>query len=112
MKSEAFIIGAIILVLALGIGSSAWYAYGTDEVVTDKIVKTERVVTKDSSRYIIYGEKEVYENTDSMWYWKYNSADFYRDIEQGKTYKLRVYGWRIPFFSMNRNIIEVSPNGN
>ena len=30
-----------------------------------------------------------------------------RELEKGKTYKMRVYGWRIPFMSWYRNIIEI-----
>ncbi len=84
---------------------SFYRARATQETVTDKVVRLERVNTEGSSKYLVFGEKEVYQNTDSLWNGKFNSSDFYRDIEPGKTYRFRVYGWRVPFLSWYRNII-------
>jgi hypothetical protein len=66
-------------------------------------------INQDSSggKYLIFTDNEVLENTDSLWYWKWNSSDFYNKIEAGKTYKFTVYGWRVPFMSWYRNIVEV-----
>lgn len=77
--------------------------------VEDCVVKAERVVSEmgRSSRYMVFGKKEVYENVDSIFRGKFNSADFYRDIEPGKCYKFMVEGWRVPYLSMNRNIYQI-----
>ena len=76
------------------------------EVVVDTIVKSERVTSGDSSKYLVFGKNEVYENTDMFVIGKTNSSDFYRDIQPGKTYRLKVAGKRVPLFSWYRNIIE------
>jgi len=105
-----FVIVIIILVIVLVVGaiiSSPIIAYSTDVYVEDIVKEKERITKRDSSKYLIFGETETYENTDSLWYWKWNSSDIYGDLEEGKTYRLRVYGWRIPFMSWYRNIIEI-----
>jgi hypothetical protein len=50
------------------------------------------------------GEKEVFENSDSLFQWKWNSSDFQQELEIGKTYTFKVYGYRVPFLSWFRNI--------
>lgn len=84
-----------------------YYAYGTDTYTTFTVNRMERVVTQDSSKYLVFTDSEVFENTDSLLYWKFNSSDVYGQLEIGKTYKARVYGWRIKFLSNYRNIIEI-----
>jgi hypothetical protein len=84
-----------------------YYVYGTDEVVTVTVESKERIVTQDSSKYLVFTNGEVFENTDSLLYWKFNSSDLYGELKEGETYTVRVYGWRIPFLSNYRNIIEI-----
>src|SRR3990167_9804398 len=99
MLKQIFIAFIIIFII------SPIIAYSTDKWVEDIIVKTERVNYENDSKYLIFGEKEVYENTDSLWYWKWNSSDFYKDLKVGQKYQLRVYGFRFGFFSWYKNII-------
>ena len=73
------------------------------ETVIDTVVRSERITNGESGKYLVFGEREVYQNTDVILVWKLNSSDFYRDIEVGKTYRFRVIGWRIPLFSLYRN---------
>jgi hypothetical protein len=105
------IMGIVVVVIIFF--STMFYVYGTDEYVTFTVVEKERVAESDSARYLIFTDGEVFENTDSLWYWKWRSSDIYGNIKEGKTYNAHVYGWRVPFFSWYRNIIkmeEVSPS--
>lgn len=52
------------------------------------------------------GEKEVFENKDTVFYLKYASADLQANLQVGKTYSVKVNGFRIPFLSQYRNIIS------
>lgn len=82
--------------------------------VTDK----NRVVTDETSKYLIYGENEngdtvVYENTDSLFRGKFNSSDIYGEMKEGRTYEVKLVGYRLPFLSSYENILdckEVSDN--
>ena len=99
------IISVAIIVLVL-IGYVCM-VYFTREDVTFDVTKTERVVDKDSSKYLIYTKNETFENTDTIWYLKFNSSDIYGKIKNDKKYSATVYGFRIQFLSMYRNIIDI-----
>jgi len=100
---------AVIIFTVLGLLIlSPLYAYKTVDNVTCKVADKERITKKESSKYLIFCENEVLENTDSLWYWKWNSSDIYGKIKKGEEYNFKVYGWRIPFLSMSRNIINSS----
>lgn len=83
--------------------------------VTDK----ERVVQSSSSsegstinsKYLIFtetnGEVRVFENTDNILRFKFNSSDIYGMLEEGNTYKVNVIGWRVPFLSWYENILSI-----
>jgi hypothetical protein len=100
----AFIVGLILSCLLLALLPQT-ISLLHQETVTDTVVKSERIVNGETSKYLIFGENEVYQNTDSFVLLKFRSSDFYRDIEVGKTYRFKVVGWRIPFFSTYRNIV-------
>jgi hypothetical protein len=99
----------VIFVLCI-IGYPTFYYVSADTIeitVKDK----ERVVDGSSdnmnSRYLIYTTDEVFENVDALLFLKYNSSDVYGKLEVGKTYTVKVAGWRVKFFSWYRNIIRV-----
>ena len=75
------------------------------------VKKSERVTTGSgeniSNKYLIFTDKGVFENTDSFVEFKFNSSDLYSEIEEGKSYNFKVYGWRIPFFSMYKNVVKI-----
>ncbi len=76
------------------------------ETVTATVKDKEVKRYKDRGKYLIFTDKGVFENTDSWIELKFNSSDLYGKLERGKSYNLRVYGWRISFLSKYRNIIR------
>lgn len=100
----AVFFGALIISL---IGS-----YHTSERMTNLTIEGKERITvstsegNTSSKYLIFTDREVFENTDSLLRLKFNSSDFYGRIKVGQTCDFTVIGWRIPFFSVYRNIIE------
>jgi len=108
MKNLGFV---LIGVMFLGlISSGAIIHFATKDTVTFTVQDRERVTTGDSSRFMIWGETnrgvEVFENTDSLLAFKFNSADVYGQMTQGSVCHATVTGMRIPFLSMNRNILS------
>lgn len=71
-------------------------------VVTDK----DRIVTSDSSRYLIFTDQEVFENTDTILALKFRSSDYYSNIQVGNTCTFTVTGVRWGFMSWYRNILS------
>lgn len=102
---------ALYIVLALVIFTAYPVAYKMSaETIEITIIKKERIATGSgeniSSKFIIYTKSEVFENTDSWLYFKFNSADYQNKFTVGETYKVKVAGWRLPFLSMYRNVVS------
>jgi hypothetical protein len=105
----AFFAG-LVMVLAM-LGAVAYY--NTQETIEATINDKERVCSSSgegtSCAYRVYTDTEVFVNKDSLLFRKWNSADVQGQLEAGRSYELTVVGWRIPFFSAFRNIVEVTP---
>lgn len=108
---------AFLVLVVLGVFIDAAFQYGTADHVTFEVLKTERIVESHSddkgshvtSKYLVFTDGETFENTDTMFYWKWNSSDLYGRLEPGRSYRAKVYGWRVPMFSWYRNIVAVGP---
>ncbi|RLD60422.1 MAG: hypothetical protein DRJ01_09720 [Bacteroidetes bacterium] len=111
LKQKANYTLYFVLALVILIGYPAAY-YMSSEKITITIKDKERITTGSgkniNSKFIVYTENEVFENTDSWLFFKFNSTDFQNKLEKGKTYKVKVAGWRITFFSWYRNIVSLN----
>jgi hypothetical protein len=99
-----FIVVAIIIISAVSY-------YNSTEYVDIKVTKLERITTgagsSISSKFIVYTDREVFENTDEMLLGKFNSIDFQNKLKVDSSYSVEVIGWRMPMLSMTRNIIKI-----
>lgn len=81
------------------------------ETTTITVEEKERITTGSgesiSSKFIIYTNGEVMENTDSWLFMKFASADLQNELKVGESYTVKVVGWRVPFLSWYRNIIAI-----
>jgi len=102
-----------ILVILVLLGGCSGYVWGTAEHIIIKVTDKERMTSGRGENadywYRVDGVDETFENTDAPWYWKWNSSDIQRELEIGETYIVKVYGWRIPIFSLYRNIVRIVP---
>lgn len=100
----------IISAIALITIGSAFY-YNTVEEVEIKVNDKEHVMYRNGSdledKYMVYAEGEVFENTDDLFYLKFNSSDVQNELKVDSSYTVKVIGWRIPAMSMHRNIISI-----
>lgn len=102
-----FWIFVVLLLVFLPI--KAWIFYGTMTTVSNyEIIKTERVIDGNSSRYLIFAKQETLQNTDTWLALKFNSSDIYGKISVGQNCTFKVTGFRIPFFSWYRNILSAT----
>ena len=103
-----------LMVIPLLIIEICWWQ--TDEYVTITVTGKERIVetsgsgenTSVSSKYLVFSDKETFENTDVLFLGKFDSSDIQGKLKVDSTYRVKVYGWRIPLFSTYRNIVEVN----
>ena len=118
MRAPLLVFGAVALTAVFG--GSAAYQYGTQDHVSFTVTDKDRITTGSgesiSSKYIVStkdaaGKIEVFENTDAWLKGKFNSSDVQAELEVGKSYEADVYGWRLPFFSTYRNIVDVEETG-
>jgi hypothetical protein len=87
------------------------YTYGTARTITIEVTEKERITTSgdgvESYWLVFTKDHDVLQNTDSWLWLKFNSSSIQGRLERGKTYTVRVYGWRIGFFSMYPNIVSI-----
>ncbi len=111
MKTILSILGIIALLVVI-VSPFFFYRYilfSSAETVEDCVKKTERINNVNSdSKYLVFGEKETYQNTDSIWRGKFDSSDMYGEIGEDECYEFKVQGWRIKYFSWYRNIYELN----
>ena len=119
MKNLGFVLIAIVTVAVLLSGVIVHYATQTEVQFT--VDHRERVISRNSegkttARFMIWGETEqgieVFQNTDSLLSFKFNSADLYGRMREGAECVAKVNGFRVPFLSMNRNILAVECDKN
>lgn len=111
MRTPAAIAGLVMAGLLLS--SSVVFARLTEDRITTTILRDgERVCSGSSEgtscKYLEFGTGEVFENTDTWAFLKFNSSDVHGAIAAGKVCDLRVSGWRLPYLSWYRNIVEAN----
>lgn len=94
--------------------TNAPYQLLTQRTLDKVLIKDKQISTQTDketgtveSTYLIYTDHGVFRNDDAGWFLKYNSSDFYGKLDKDKYYRLKVYGFRIPIFSMYPNIVRV-----
>lgn len=113
MRHSRAIWGTIILVVLLAVsvvGCGAALRASRDSV---EFTLTERVVKRASGqggdKYLLYTDQGVFQNTDSIWAWKFRSSDLQAELRDGGRYRCETQGWRIPFLSEYRNVLDCEP---
>lgn len=104
----------IAIIFIGGIAASVALSFNAHEytiTVSDK----ERVYSKQgkesSSKYLVFGDDEngnslVFENTDNIFRFKFNSSNMQGKLKENHTYKITVTGIRVPIISAYENIIK------
>lgn len=110
MKHISVVISVVIMIF-IAFMLNILYQYGTINNVNLTVNKSERVCTSigedQSCKYLIFADAGVFENTDTLLHFKFNSSDIYNQMKEGEAYNVTTYGWRVPFLSMYPNIIKI-----
>lgn len=79
---------------------------GTETItIKEKWVKYHN----NDAKYLVSStQNEVYQITDSLLYWRWNSSDLYAYLEPGMVCQIQYQGFRFPFFSDYKNIIKAN----
>jgi len=105
-KIKVFFVIAVLLTLVYPV-----LYMGTSGEIVIQIEDKERITTGSGedleSKFLVYSDIEVLENTDTWLFFKFNSADIQGELKKDSAYVVKVAGWRVPFLSMYRNIISI-----
>lgn len=101
-RSNILVVLIIVLLISVPVGVYVSTIDSLEIEINDK----ERIVDGEDSKYLIFTEDEVFENTDSIFFFKFNSSDFYNAFTVGERYEIKVVGLRIPVLSRYRNIVD------
>lgn len=109
MKNGFVLITLYVILCVIGfilIGMIITIPLRTQEWIN--ITPTEKLVKAGSgdSKYLIFTDNEVFENTDQFILGKFDSSDLYNKLEVGTSYHCLVVGHRVQFLSWYRNIIK------
>lgn len=99
----------IIWILIIVVGSLIYpvlYINSVDTTTIEVVDKGTKYNNGDE-KYLIYSENEVYQVTDSILLLHFRVSDVYNNVKIDKVCNVKTYGWRLPFFSMYKNIVEV-----
>lgn len=104
------IIVAVLVVVVVGIA----IARSTEKTVTFTVKDKTTKISCDrgddgggcKDEYIIYTDKGTFKDTDALFFFKFNSSDVYGQLDRGKRYACKVYGWRNHWTSSYPNIIS------
>lgn len=107
-------IGEILYILFIIVILIIAFAPGIMKVMNTQtyiVHVTDKDRMSDKNKYLVYsfdlkGESRVFEITDSLFKFRFDSSDDYNQIEVGKTYKFTTGGYRVPLFSWYPNIYE------
>lgn len=72
--------------------------------VKDKWVKYHG---NDAKYLVISEDGQVFEVSDSIIRWRFDSSNLYADIDIGNTYDIKTQGWRFAILSDYKNILEI-----
>ncbi len=119
LSNVKFIVVAVIIVLTIVFSVRIFNFNDTEYTVTvtdkDRITKSSKDSDGNrntSSKYLVSADDEngnplVFENTDCFIRLKFNSSNMQGQLKEGRTYKITVIGYRVPFFSWYQNIIKI-----
>jgi hypothetical protein len=74
---------------------------------TCTVTGKESVRSGKGNQYRVYTSCGTLKVSDAVVIWRFDSADVYGAIQPGKTYRFKTGGYRVGFFSMFPNVIEV-----
>lgn len=108
-KPLKWIIGVVCVIL-LGfalVKTNVYWTQGSKIVrVTGVTSKRMKVNNRVADTYLVFTTDETYMNIDSPAYLKFNSSDIQGKLVMSGCFKIKYYGFRIPIFSMYKNIIK------
>jgi hypothetical protein len=98
---------AVLALICLAIWTVPYWTHGTKDVT---VTGVDHKIMKDHGKtrdiYLVFTTDETYKNVDSPAYLKFNSSDIQGKLIQTGRFRISYYGFRVPIFSMYKNITK------
>ena len=112
LRLSKFKIGALIIGIVIIVSIIMFFPHFFRNTYIVTIANKQVKVQNNKGKYLIYtqmenGDTRVFENTDSLIEFKFNSEDIYGGLRINRTYEVKTYGLRIPLLSYYQNIVKV-----
>lgn len=109
MGIAAILFTLFICLLVVGlIAYSMIYAITTGEETITIKDKWEKYSGGDAKYLLSTTNGQVFQITDTVVKWRFDSSNLYARIDVGDTCKIQTQGWRFPLLSDYKNILEAS----
>ena len=97
---------SILFAIAFGILLMLYSFFWADTVLT---TITDAQMTKVDGRFMIATEYRPLVNEDAKYRFKFDSGSVQNEAVRlkGRAVRITKYGWRIPFFSIYENVVEI-----
>jgi hypothetical protein len=109
------VIGVALFVIGLIVVYPVAYL-GSEDSATFTVTDKERFTKGQDSKWLVFTESgsnvETFEVADTLLFGSWDSSDRYARLKVGHSYSAKVAGWRLSFFSSNRNIIKATHASN
>ena len=106
MTNKKVSIGFIVIIICLIYGYLFFERFLTEKEITINITNSEKFGDEEGS-YLIFTPDEVFENENNYYHDKHNATEVFNKLQKGRTYKVKVCSFYLPFIPHFRNIIEV-----
>lgn len=102
------IIFFVVLVLCIGVVFKT--PMFNNKTNTCTITSKESVIVQNHSQYRVYTKEcGTYVVEDSLFIFRFDSADVYGGLVPNTKYEIKSGGYRVPFLSLFPNVISVKP---
>lgn len=118
MTSKSLTAILFVLVIVASIIYGGFYLSSKRDITNCVVDSKDRSVSfssddkgnfSSSTNHRVYTSCGVFTVSDNIFFLRFNSADTYGMLQEGKTYDFTVVGWRNGFFSWFPNILEATP---
>jgi hypothetical protein len=112
MKRIFGLVLTLVILAVVVIGTAPYWTHGS-KVVTVTGVTTKRMEHsgKDQDVYLVFTDDQTYRNSDTLYFFKFNSSDVQGKLIQGGRFRIEYYGFRVPVLSKYKNIIKAEKVG-
>lgn len=110
-KTMFAVLAVVLVVLFVGALATGYF---NKEPVTFTLKEKESVPVNNGNggtknEYRLYTDNGTYVIKDSLVFLRFDSADEYGKLDEGKRYTCQSYGFRLPFFSKFKNLLDCRP---